>query len=72
MKVSEVVWDALVKPMEIFIKDPAVAFTNIYVSRHSSFSKYRIINDFTDFSHLRDLLLLLRGILLNLASISNK
>jgi len=32
MEVSEVVWDALIKPIEIFVKDPAVTFTNIYVS----------------------------------------
>lgn len=36
MKASEVVWDALIKPTEIMIKDPAVAFTNIYVSCLSS------------------------------------
>ena len=28
---SEVARDALIKPMEIFIKDPAVTFTNVYV-----------------------------------------
>lgn len=32
MKASEIVWDALVKPVEITFKDPAVGFTNIYVS----------------------------------------
>lgn len=32
LNVSEIAWDALIKPIEIFIKDPAVAFTNIYVS----------------------------------------
>lgn len=31
LTVSEVAQDALIKPMEICIKDPAVAFTNIYV-----------------------------------------
>lgn len=36
MKVSEVAWDALIKPTEIMIKDPAVAFTNLYVSCLSS------------------------------------
>lgn len=30
---GDVVWDALIKPMEIIIKDPAVLFTNIYVSQ---------------------------------------
>ncbi|PKK50066.1 hypothetical protein CI102_4741 [Trichoderma harzianum] len=29
---GDVVWDALIKPMEIMIKDPAVLFTNIYTS----------------------------------------
>ena len=28
---TEVVKDALIKPMEIFVKDPAVTFTNVYV-----------------------------------------
>ncbi|TKA78244.1 hypothetical protein B0A55_04789 [Friedmanniomyces simplex] len=32
MTVSEVVRDALIKPMEIFIKDPAVTFTNVYTA----------------------------------------
>ncbi|CZT48790.1 related to FLR1-Putative H+ antiporter regulated by yAP-1 and involved in multidrug resistance [Rhynchosporium secalis] len=31
LKTSEVFIDALIKPLEIIIKDPAVAFTNIYV-----------------------------------------
>ncbi|OCT49902.1 Caffeine resistance protein 5 [Cladophialophora carrionii] len=30
MKYSAVFWDAIIKPMEIMIKDPAVAYTNIY------------------------------------------
>ncbi|KAK4555660.1 hypothetical protein LTR86_007413 [Recurvomyces mirabilis] len=29
---SEVVKDALIKPMEIFVKDPAVTFTNVYTA----------------------------------------
>lgn len=29
---SEIVWNALIKLTEIMIKDPAVLFTNIYVS----------------------------------------
>lgn len=29
---SEVFVDAIIKPIEIMVKDPAVAFTNIYVS----------------------------------------
>ncbi|KAL7936127.1 MFS general substrate transporter [Trichoderma chlorosporum] len=29
---GDIVWDALIKPMETMIKDPAVLFTNIYVS----------------------------------------
>lgn len=32
LKASEVFWDAIIKPIEIMVKDPAVAFTNIYVS----------------------------------------
>lgn len=32
LKFSEVFWDALIKPIEIFIKDPAITFTNIYTS----------------------------------------
>ncbi|KAF2095092.1 MFS general substrate transporter [Rhizodiscina lignyota] len=28
----EVAWDALIKPTEIMLKDPAIAFTNIYTS----------------------------------------
>lgn len=32
LSVSSVVWDALIKPVEIMVKDPAVAFTNLYVS----------------------------------------
>ncbi|KAK1817300.1 hypothetical protein LTR12_008282 [Friedmanniomyces endolithicus] len=32
MTAGEVARDALIKPMEIFIKDPAVTFTNVYVS----------------------------------------
>jgi len=32
LNMTEIAWDALIKPIEIFIKDPAVAFTNIYVS----------------------------------------
>lgn len=32
LSVSRIFWDALVKPTEIMIKDPAVLFTNIYVS----------------------------------------
>lgn len=31
LKTSEVLVDALIKPIEIMVKDPAVAFTNIYV-----------------------------------------
>jgi DHA1 family multidrug resistance protein-like MFS transporter len=31
LTVSSVFWDAVIKPVEIMIKDPAVAFTNIYV-----------------------------------------
>lgn len=30
-KVSEVVWNALIKPAEIMAKDPAILFTNLYV-----------------------------------------
>lgn len=39
MKSSEVFWDAIIKPTEIMIKDPAVFFTNIYVC--SSFLQCR-------------------------------
>lgn len=38
MTVSEVAIDALIKPIEIMVKDPAVAFTNIYVSSVSNVS----------------------------------
>jgi DHA1 family multidrug resistance protein-like MFS transporter len=31
LSMSEVFWDAIIKPIEIMVKDPAVAFTNIYV-----------------------------------------
>jgi DHA1 family multidrug resistance protein-like MFS transporter len=33
---SEVFVDAIIKPIEIMIKDPAVTFTNIYVSAKQS------------------------------------
>ncbi|KAJ9652827.1 hypothetical protein H2198_007957 [Neophaeococcomyces mojaviensis] len=32
LSVSSVVWDALIKPVEIMVKDPAVAFTNLYTA----------------------------------------
>jgi DHA1 family multidrug resistance protein-like MFS transporter len=32
LKTKDVVWDALIKPMEITIKDPAIAFVNIYTA----------------------------------------
>ena len=32
LTVSSVVWDAVIKPIEIMVKDPAVTFTNVYVS----------------------------------------
>lgn len=32
MRASEIFWDAIIKPIEITIKDPAVGFTNLYVS----------------------------------------
>lgn len=32
LKASEVFWDAIIKPIEIMVKDPAITFTNIYVS----------------------------------------
>ena len=32
LQASGIFWDAIIKPTEIMIKDPAVAFTNIYVS----------------------------------------
>jgi DHA1 family multidrug resistance protein-like MFS transporter len=35
MKPSEVVSEALIKPVEIMLKDPAIAFTNLYVSENS-------------------------------------
>lgn len=31
LQVSSIVYDAIIKPTEIMIKDPAVLFTNIYV-----------------------------------------
>lgn len=31
LKASEVFLDAIIKPIEIMVKDPTVAFTNIYV-----------------------------------------
>jgi DHA1 family multidrug resistance protein-like MFS transporter len=36
LKTSEIFWDAIIKPIEIMVKDPAVAFTNIYVGIFSS------------------------------------
>lgn len=35
IKLSAVFWDAMIKPTEIMFKDPAVMFTNIYVSFRS-------------------------------------
>jgi MFS transporter, DHA1 family, multidrug resistance protein len=32
LRASEVFWDAIIKPIEIMVKDPAIAFTNVYVS----------------------------------------
>ncbi len=32
MKISAIFFDAMIKPLEIMLKDPAIAFTNIYVS----------------------------------------
>lgn len=32
LKASEIFWDAIIKPVEISIKDPAIMFTNLYVS----------------------------------------
>lgn len=32
LKFSEVFYDAMIKPIEIMVKDPAVLFTNVYVS----------------------------------------
>ncbi|KAI9730380.1 MAG: hypothetical protein M1834_005890 [Cirrosporium novae-zelandiae] len=32
MKLSAVLWNAIIKPLEITIKDPAVAFTNLYTA----------------------------------------
>ena len=32
LKPSEIFWDAIIKPTEIMFKDPAVLFTNVYVS----------------------------------------
>ena len=32
LNASEVFWDAIIKPIEIMVKDPAVTFTNVYVS----------------------------------------
>lgn len=32
LEFSAVFWDALIKPIEIFVKDPAITFTNIYTS----------------------------------------
>lgn len=40
MTVSEVARDALIKPMEIFIKDPAVTFTNVYVCNTRITARY--------------------------------
>lgn len=35
LKLTEVLADAMIKPMEIMFKDPAVMFTNIYVSQNA-------------------------------------
>jgi DHA1 family multidrug resistance protein-like MFS transporter len=32
MNAKEIAYDALIKPVEIMLKDPAIAFTNTYVS----------------------------------------
>jgi DHA1 family multidrug resistance protein-like MFS transporter len=37
LKFSKVAWDAIIKPTEIMIKDPAVLFTNVYVSKSHPF-----------------------------------
>ena len=35
LRPSEIAIDALIKPIEIMVKDPALAFTNLYVSVRS-------------------------------------
>ncbi len=72
MTVSSIFVDAVIKPVEIMVKDPAVFFTNVYV-RHGpiSFVMYflifwlpRLLTNFppTDSSHLRHLLFIFRGL----------
>jgi DHA1 family multidrug resistance protein-like MFS transporter len=45
LKASEVFWDAIIKPIEIMVKDPAVAFTNIYVSNLPSRASPYLFNN---------------------------
>ena len=65
MKPSEIFLEAIIKPIEIMFKDPAIAFTNIYVSWVSFLEKTwdsPLTNNVTDLSNLRHLLLILRGL----------
>jgi hypothetical protein len=68
---ADVVKLALIKPFEISLKDPSIAFLNIYASLHlfapSSLATGalpipKLILVWTDLFYLRDLLLILRSI----------
>jgi len=65
MKPSEIFLEAIIKPIEIMFKDPAIAFTNVYVSWVSFVKKTwdsPLTNNVTDLFNLRHLLLILRGL----------
>jgi len=51
LKASEVFWDAIIKPIEIMVKDPAVAFTNIYVSALFRKTKQLLITSQTSLTY---------------------
>lgn len=61
MKPIAVIWDAIIKPTEIMIKDPAVLFTNVYVSCSPYLSDMVVLTN-PDLAHLWHLLYLLRGL----------
>jgi hypothetical protein len=67
LKASEVFWDAIIKPIEIMVKDPAVAFTNIYVSTDSLSEPQVTPNKIADFSYIWHILLVSRSSLCSLS-----
>jgi hypothetical protein len=78
LRASEVFIDAIIKPIEIMVKDPAVAFANIYASLPFLVNTHNPPNNDTvrdrgtdcliDISDLWDLLFLLRSFFLGLPS----